>query len=224
MVAVLRDELTLFQPALGRTRAMSRDEECALLRRAQGGDAKARDAMVENALPLVLSLVRRHRRTGVSRDDLIQEGVLGLLQAISRFDPSKGAPFAAYATWWVRAYVTRYTRTQMGAVRGGAERGHAADISLDDEDSHLAPQSDAPSAEEEVVRAESARQVAAALDSAHKRIGDVGWDIIHRRTADDEPLTLEVIGRRWGISRERVRQLEKRTHDFLRHYLEPLAD
>lgn len=57
-----------------------------------------------------------------------------------------------------------------------------------------------------------------------KRIGDLGWDIIHSRLAKDSPETLEQIGRRWGVSRERVRQVETMTKRFLHRYLEPVRD
>jgi RNA polymerase primary sigma factor len=60
------------------------------------------------------------------------------------------------------------------------------------------------------------------LGRIRKRVGELGWDIIHNRLQQDQPRTLEEIGKRWGVSRERVRQVELRTKQFLAHYLEPV--
>lgn len=73
-----------------------------LVRRAQQGDAAAREELIDRLLPLVSSLARRFRTEGLDQTDLIQEGIVGLLRALERYDPDRGVPFAAYATWWVR--------------------------------------------------------------------------------------------------------------------------
>ena len=69
--------------------------------------------------------------------------------------------------------------------------------------------------------AESDRTVRDALAKVRKRIGELGWEIIHNRLEQDSPRTLEEIGRRWGVSRERVRQVEVKTKRFLGRYLDP---
>jgi RNA polymerase sigma factor (sigma-70 family) len=73
-----------------------------LVRRAQAGDGRAREQLIQELLPLVSSLARRFRTEGLDQTDLIQEGVVGLLRALERYDPDRGVPFAAYATWWIR--------------------------------------------------------------------------------------------------------------------------
>jgi RNA polymerase sigma factor (sigma-70 family) len=73
-----------------------------LVRRAQAGDLAAREQLVDNLLPLVSALARRYRTEGLEQTDLIQEGVVGLLRALERYDPERGVPFAAFATWWIR--------------------------------------------------------------------------------------------------------------------------
>jgi RNA polymerase sigma factor (sigma-70 family) len=73
-----------------------------LVRRAQAGDTAAREELIGRLLPLVSSLARRFRTEGLDQTDLIQEGIVGLLRALDRYDPRRGAPFAAYAGWWIR--------------------------------------------------------------------------------------------------------------------------
>ncbi len=73
-----------------------------LVRRAQAGDPAAREQLIGRLLPLVSALARRFRTEGLDQTDLIQEGVVGLLRALKRYDPARGVPFPAYATWWIR--------------------------------------------------------------------------------------------------------------------------
>jgi RNA polymerase primary sigma factor len=81
---------------------MTRNEEAALVPRAQRGDAEARRRMIEANLGLVISIARHHRRPGLELRDLVQEGVLGLIRAIDKFDPRREVRFGTYASWWVR--------------------------------------------------------------------------------------------------------------------------
>ena len=87
-------------------RAAAEDVEDAeateLVRRAQAGDAAAREQLIVRLLPLVSSLARRFRTEGLGQTDLVQEGIVGLLRALERYDPQRGVPFAAYAIWWIR--------------------------------------------------------------------------------------------------------------------------
>jgi len=89
--------------AWGDTDARVSDEEIAsLIRRARAGDETAREQLIRKLLPLVGSYARRFPTEGLDHTDLLQEGVVGLLRALDRFDPDRGVPFAAYATWWIR--------------------------------------------------------------------------------------------------------------------------
>jgi RNA polymerase sigma factor (sigma-70 family) len=78
------------------------DEATGLVIRAQSGDTVAREQLINRLLPLVSALARRFRTEGLEQADLIQEGIVGLLRALERYDPERGVPFAAYATWWIR--------------------------------------------------------------------------------------------------------------------------
>jgi RNA polymerase sigma factor (sigma-70 family) len=73
-----------------------------LVRRAQAGDTAAREELIGRLLPLVSSFARRFRTEGLDQTDLLQEGIVGLLRALERYDPDRGVPFAAYAGWWIR--------------------------------------------------------------------------------------------------------------------------
>lgn len=87
----------------GAEQAAAADERSPdLVRRAQAGDLAAREQLVDNLLPLVSALARRYRTEGLEQTDLIQEGIVGLLRALERYDPERGVPFAAFATWWIR--------------------------------------------------------------------------------------------------------------------------
>jgi RNA polymerase sigma factor (sigma-70 family) len=85
-----------------RSQAVSGDEAAELARRAKAGDEAAREELIQRLLPLVHATARRYRTEGLEHDDLLQEGVVGLLRALQRFDPGRGVPFAAFATWWIR--------------------------------------------------------------------------------------------------------------------------
>lgn len=89
--------------AEGAEAAAAADTEAPdLVRRAQAGDTAAREQLIDRLLPLVSSLARRFRTEGLDQTDLIQEGVVGVLRALERYDPARGVPFSAYATWWIR--------------------------------------------------------------------------------------------------------------------------
>jgi RNA polymerase primary sigma factor len=206
-------------------------EEQALARRAQQGDAAARDELVRRNLALVVTFVRNQTRGAVRFDELVQEGNLGLLRAVAKFDPEAGTRFSTYAVWWIRAYVWKALKLARSAVRPRSGTSAAADYSLDvplegdGETTFLERLEDeAPPPDERFADAEGDAQLRKALERVRGRIGELGWDIIHTRLEQDPPDTLEQIGRRWGVSRERVRQVELSTKRFLRGYLVSLDD
>jgi RNA polymerase primary sigma factor len=93
------------------------DELSGLAMRAAGGDDAARAALIERCLPLVVRAARRYAGRDVESADLVQEGVLGVLRAVRRFDSTRGVPFAAYASWWLRQSMQQAIAEQSRAVR-----------------------------------------------------------------------------------------------------------
>jgi len=225
------EDLQPYLRTLPRLRPLTREEERDLAVRARKGDPRAREELVTRNLPFVVAVAKKHLGRGARLDDLVQEGNIGLLRAVEKFDAARGTRFSTYAIWWIRAYITKYLREVHSSVRGGedgARRG-LRDLSLDvviDEEGDVTAldrlEDEGPSPEVLFADAQAGAVIRARLERYRKRIGPLGWDIIEGRLGADEPETLEQIGRRWGLSRERVRQVELQTRKFLRRALEDL--
>ncbi len=219
--------------ALPRYVALTREEERDLADRARRGEARARDELVKRNLPFVVAVAKKSMGRGARLDDLVQEGNLGLLRAVEKFDTGKGTRFSTYAIWWIRAYIMKYVKEIHSSVRGGetgARRGLrdlSLDVTLDPEGEITALDrllDEDPVPDENYILAESNALVRDRLERYRKRIGPLGWDILEERLSSDSPQTLEQIGKRWGLSRERVRQVELQTRTFLRRALEDLNE
>jgi len=102
---------------------LSAEVERGLLERAQVGDQRAVHALVESHMRLVVQVASRYAREGLSAHDLVSEGVLGLMEAVRRFDLAHDARFASYSAWWVRACVRRYALANRRIVGGPSTRG-----------------------------------------------------------------------------------------------------
>lgn len=208
---------------------LSREEEHSLAVRARKGDVSAKQKLVQHNLAFVVAIARKQRRGSVRLDDVVQEGNLGLMRAIEKFDPRARNRFLTYAAWWIRAYIGKYLKGARSTVRPRSGTVAQPDFSLDsaigeEEDlPYLERVEDGgPGPEDAYLSAEGDREIRDAVGQVRKRIGDLGWDIVHNRLKQDSPETLEEIGKRWGISRERVRQVESRTKQLLHRYLRPV--
>jgi RNA polymerase primary sigma factor len=250
------DSLQLFLKDIGKVRLLTAQEEVDLARRIERGDLDAKQKMVESNLRLVVSIAKNYRNQGLPFLDLIQEGTLGLIRAVEKFDWRRGYKFSTYATWWIRQAVARALAdkartirmpvhiverlqkmnraertlwTQLGREPTLEEIAEEASLPLQQAlevkaaarasaslDQPVGEQEDAvfgdfvagddPLPEEEVEVSLRSQALTAALAALHERERQV---LVLRYGLDDsEPKTLEEIGRRLGLTRERVRQIE----------------
>lgn len=245
-----------------------RNEEQRLLRRQVADGDRARQELTSANLRLVVSIAKRHVGRGVPILDLVQEGNLGLMRAVQKFDYTKGFKFSTYATWWIRQAITRAIADQSRTIRVPvhmvesinkvlrAQRTLGAKLERDPTIPELAEEVDLPPEKvEEILRIASqdplsldtpigdeddtsmadfiADKGAAPLDLAARKlleqtVRDVLGDLSDRESEvvrlrfgleDGRPRTLEEVGREFGVTRERIRQIESKTLAKLRHPL-----
>ncbi len=113
----VNDPVRLYLKEIGKVPLLTGDEEMALARRMEAGDDSAKKELAEANLRLVVSIAKRYVGRGMSFLDLIQEGNLGLIKAVEKFDYTKGFKFSTYATWWIRQAITRAIADQARTIR-----------------------------------------------------------------------------------------------------------
>jgi RNA polymerase sigma-32 factor len=255
---------------------LSREEEHTLaVRYASTGDAAAARRLITANLRLVVKISQEYRRAHKNLLDLIQEGNIGLIQAVQKYDPYRGVKLSSYAAWWIRAYILKFILANWRIVKIGTtqaqrklffnlrkERDKLEKMGFDVEARHLAAALDV--SERDVVEME--RRLGSSETSLDSPVrGDDGGgrtqgdfvpaapgmrpdfqveigefqellrfklrsfgemlkdrelDIFRERLLNDAPATLQDIGERYGVSRERARQIEERLKKKLRRFLE----
>ena len=260
------DPVRMYLKEIGKIPLLDSDREMYLAEQIHLGNKAAKDELVEANLRLVVSIAKRHVGKGMYFLDLIQEGTLGLMKAVEKFDYQKGYKFSTYATWWIRQAITRAIADQARTIRipvhmvetihkvsrtarqllqdfgrepttdeiaeklgMSAERVReilkiAQDpVSLEtpigeEEDSHLGDfveDNDSPAPAETASYALLREQLRAVLHTLTPREEQVLT--LRYGLKDGRPCTLEEVGRRFNITRERIRQIEAKALRKLRH-------
>jgi RNA polymerase primary sigma factor len=256
VAAMTTDSLQLFLNEAGRYQLLTASEEVELAKAIESGDKRAKDRMVNSNLRLVVSIAKKYQGHGLPLIDLIQEGIIGLIRAVEKFDWRRGYKFSTYATWWIRQAVQRGVANKSRTIRipvhiiereqkmVRAERELAMELDRQPTDEEIADKTKL--ALKHVKEVRSAARTVASLDKpvadGDTAFGDLvaqdsgnveeevvlalGDDALHRAIealpereqlviklrygldGDQDPKSLEVIGGRLGITRERVRQIE----------------
>lgn len=117
MAKIINDPVTMYLKEIGKVPLLNKEEEIELAKRIENGDDLAKSQLAEANLRLVVSIAKKHMGRGMAFLDLIQEGNIGLMKAIDKFDYTKGFKFSTYATWWIRQAITRALADQSRTIR-----------------------------------------------------------------------------------------------------------
>ena len=284
LVPARKSTISSYMADVGRYPLLTADEELELTRRYRDtGDVEAACRIVTANLRFVVKIAYEYVRYGVKLADLVQEGNLGLMRAVQKFDPDRGYRFISYAVWWIRALIRAYVLKSWSLVKLGTTqaqrklfvslsraRREVARIDGSDPLKELSPAEVTEVAGRLNVRGDDVREMELRMshrdvsidvtvtdDSAGTRLdmmadpdADVQADVIRRedggrlkvkiesaleklpvkeryivdnRLMADEPMTLGEIGKSFGVTRERVRQLETRAMTLMREQLGEFA-
>ncbi len=270
-----RDPLAAYMGEVRRHPLLTREQEHELaVRWLEQGDRDAGRKLVTSNLRLVVKIAHEYRRAYQNLLDLVQEGNVGLVRAVQKFDPYRGVKLSTYSGWWIRAYILKYILNNWRLVKIGTTQNQrklffnlrkqrdallaagvdptperiakeldvsprevvemerrmaGADVSLDAplgtedgdgrtrldliEDHHADPENRVDAAEFKDVLQQKLRHFGVDLSGRE-------LEIFEERVVAEEPITLQDLGDRWGVSRERARQIEKRLLMRLREYLQ----
>jgi RNA polymerase primary sigma factor len=172
------DALQLFLNEAGRWPLLTKEEEVELAKRIERGDAEAKERMINSNLRLVVSIAKKYQGHGLSLLDLIQEGIIGLIRAVEKFDWRRGFKFSTYATWWIRQAVQRGVANKSRTIRipvhivdreqkiARAERLLAPKLGREPTEAEVAKQAKLP-----LKQLREVRQAARAITSLDRPIG-----------------------------------------------------
>ena len=260
------DAVRLYLQNIGRLGLLTREDEIRLAKRVEQHDMAAKAAMIEGNLRLVVSVAKRYQDRGLNLLDLIQEGNLGLIRAVEKFDWRRGFKFSTYATWWIRQSMTRALADQARTIRipvhmvdrlnkvSRARRELSQELERDPTPEEIGAKLDlAVDKVEHVLKIGQEplslqAPVGAGEDTAEfgdfisDEAGDRPEELVAKRLRDADvlellerlparerrvielrygidpegPMTLEDIGEKVGLTRERVRQIEVKTLRMLK--------
>ncbi len=233
LAVVTTDALQLFLNEAGRWPLLTKEEEIELAKRIERGDAEAKERMINSNLRLVVSIAKRYQGHGLSLLDLIQEGIIGLIRAVEKFDWRRGFKFSTYATWWIRQAVQRGVANKSRTIRipvhiadreqriARAERALAPKLGRQPTEEEVAKQAKLP-----LKQVREVRQAARAITSLDRPIGEgegalgdlfasegaepeeeltvsLEQDVLRRAVAQLPEREREVVKRRYGLNGDR---------------------
>jgi len=158
----LADATRLYLNEIGQARLLSASEEIECARLARSGDPDGRQRMIVSNLRLVVKIARRYVQRGMSLLDMIQEGNLGLMRAVEKFDPERGFRFSTYATWWIRQNIERALMNQTRTIRLPIHVVKELNVCLREARNHLR-EHDQPASAEQI-----AAQVGKPVEDVHR--------------------------------------------------------
>jgi len=223
------DATRLYLKEIEHSPLLTADEEKHYTRLAQKGDEKSRAKMIECNLRLVVKIARRYLNRGLTLLDLIEEGNLGLIHSVEKFDPERGFRFSTYATWWIRQTIERALMNQTRTIRLPIHVVKEMNVYLKAERRLQQKMDKEPTAED--IAAECEKPVADVkrllglrdrVTSVDVKLEPKHRDVIVRRFGlhGYERTTLEDVGKELGVTRERVRQIQMEALKKLRRILE----
>ena len=262
----INDPVRMYVKEIGKISLLSLDEETELSKRIAEGDETAKNRLAESNLRLVVSIAKRYVGRGMLFLDLIQEGNIGLMKAVEKFDAEKGYKFSTYATWWIRQAITRAIADQARTIRvpvhmvetinklSRYQRQLTLELNREPTDEELAKKmgmspdkvrevikiaQDPVSLETPIGEEEDSHLGDFVPDESNmspedftihemlkEEIGDVLLTLTEREEQvlrlrfgldDGSPKTLEEVGQMFGVTRERIRQIEAKALRKLRH-------
>src|SRR5690348_18103809 len=227
------DALQLFLNEAGRWPLLTKEEEVELAKRIERGDAEAKERMINSNLRLVVSIAKKYQGHGLSLLDLIQEGIIGLIRAVEKFDWRRGFKFSTYATWWIRQAVQRGVANKSRTIRipvhiadreqriARAERTLAPKLGRHPTEEEVAKQAKLP-----LKQVREVRQAARAITSLDRPVGEgdaalgdlfaaegsepeeeltvsLEQDVLRRAVSQLPDREREVVKRRYGLNGDR---------------------
>ena len=263
------DPIRMYFMEMGKVPLLTAVEEVSLAKRIERHDLAAERKLIESNLRLVVSIAKRHVGRGMPLLDLIQEGNLGLMRAVEKFDYQRGFKFSTYATWWIRQAITRALANQARTIRIPAHMVEKINRLIRVQRQLLQDIGREPTPEEiaaemgiSLEKVREIQKISQETTSLHQQVGDDGDALLgdfiedkdaispseevgvivqreelvhvlglltHRERSllelrfgleDGRPRTLEEVGQKFGVTRERIRQIEAKTLVKLKAYRE----